>query len=186
MTCIVAVKDWKNNKIVMGGDAAAVNGHLSGAIRDAKIFKNGPYLFGNTGSFRVGQILRYDFDAPVPDEDDDTMTFMVSVFVEKLRRRMLDLGVAGRKENIDKGGNFLVALRDKIYHIYDDFQVNERVEDYDAAGSGMEVALGSLFATPKMAADKRIRTALDAADYYGSHVRPPYSFGEIQFKAALS
>lgn len=183
MTCIVAVKDWTNKKIIMAGDSASVSGHLSGAIRDPKIFKTGPYLIGNTGSFRVGQVLRYDFDAPVPKEDDETMAFMVREFVDSLRKRMLALGISARKDNIDKGGNFLIAIRDRIFHIYDDFQVNERIEDYDAAGSGMEVALGSLYSTQSQVAKERVRIALEAADYYGSHVRPPYSAGEISIAA---
>lgn len=186
MTCIVAVKDHEVGRILMAGDAAAVSGHLSGAIRDAKIFTRGPYLIGNTGSFRIGQILRYDFDIPEPSADDDIMTFMVCVFVEQLRRRMVELAVSPRKENVDKGGNFLIAIRDRIFHIYEDFQVNERVEEYDAAGSGMEVALGALFATQDKPPEDRLRLALDAADHYGSHVRPPFSFGEIPIMGVAS
>lgn len=183
MTCIVAVKDRKRNRIIMGGDSAAVSGHLSGTIRDAKIFKRGPYLIGNTGSFRVGQILRYDMQMPEPGEQDETMAFMVTAFVESLRRRMVELAVSQRKDNVDRGGNFLVAIRDRIFHIYEDFQVNERMEDYDAAGSGMEVALGALYATPARDAEKRLRTALEAADHYGSHVRPPFSIEEMPVTA---
>ena len=181
MTCIVAVKDLANRRTLMGGDAASVSGHLSGTIRDSKIFRNGPYLIGNTGSFRVGQILRYDITLPEPGPEDETMAFMVSSFVDTLRRRMMELGVSAKKDSVDKGGNFLIAIRDRIFHIYEDFQVNERGEDFDAAGSGMEVALGALFVTPDLGAEARVKVALDAADHYGSHVRPPFSIEQIDF-----
>lgn len=170
----------------MAGDAAAISGHLSGTIREAKIFRRGAYLIGNTGSFRLGQMLKYDIDLPEPAETDDTMGFMVCQFVEAVRQRMVALSISPRRDNVDKGGNFLVAIRDRIFHIYEDFQVNERHEDYDAAGSGMEVALGSLYSTGALPAKERLNQALAAADHFGSHVRPPYTMQDMPITASGS
>ena len=61
MTCIVGLVD--NGKIYMGGDSAGVS-NLDIRIRaDQKVFKTGEFIMGFTSSFRMGDLLKYDFNS---------------------------------------------------------------------------------------------------------------------------
>ena len=62
MTCIVAIKH--DNEIWMGGDSAAFRDDERTNRADEKVFKNGDFLLGYSGSFRVGQLIRYAFNPP--------------------------------------------------------------------------------------------------------------------------
>ena len=56
MTCIVGYLDKET--VYLGGDSAGTDGNYSQHIRkDKKVFQNGPFIFGFTSSFRMGQIL---------------------------------------------------------------------------------------------------------------------------------
>ena len=58
MTVIVAVRD--GGKVLLGADSATGGGYDCTASVEPKLFRNGVFLFGITGSWRLGQLLRYD------------------------------------------------------------------------------------------------------------------------------
>jgi ATP-dependent protease HslVU (ClpYQ) peptidase subunit len=171
MTCIAGVVS--NGKVYIGGDSAGVNadGHLQ-LRKDSKVFKNGEYLIGVSGSWKINQVLKY---TKLEDSDNsihDPHQFMVTHFLPQLwAMRMPE----------DKDFELLVGFRGRLFHIYGLSQVSEEIADYEACGSGAQVARGCLFGqwnvfqTPH----SRIESALLAAERFCSGVRGPFNILSI-------
>ncbi len=68
---------------------------------------------------------------------------------------------------------FLVAYSGQLYSVESDFQTCRSVEPFLATGCGQDIALGAMFATEKMAPEKRVNLALEAAEKFSAGVRRP-------------
>jgi ATP-dependent protease HslVU (ClpYQ) peptidase subunit len=172
MTCIVSVKE--GDSVYIGGDSAGIAG-LSITIRnDEKVFQNGPFIMGFTSSFRMGQLLRYKFDPPQQTVHQDDMQYMVTDFVDGLRRCFSANGFGDKDATV--GGTFLVGYKGQLYTIESDYQVGIPNTPYDAVGCGADLALGSLHSTSKMklSPEQRIVMALEAASTFSAGVAPPF------------
>lgn len=172
MTCIVGLVD--NNKVYIGGDSAGVGDYDLTVRADAKVFRNGPFLFGFTSSFRMGQLLRYAFTPPKHDSDLGDYQYLVTVFIDAVRKCLKDGGFASKKEETEHGGTFLVGYRGHLYRIDADYQVGEAVDPFSACGCGYNVALGAMFASEGDDPERRIRQALRAAERFSAGVRGPF------------
>ena len=67
MTCIVGIVDQSNNKTYMAADSIGVRGNDKSIQNNPKVFYNyhdPKFLIGFTSSFRMGQILQYEFIPP--------------------------------------------------------------------------------------------------------------------------
>lgn len=172
MTCIVSVQE--GDSVYIGGDSAGIAG-LSITIRnDEKVFQNGPFIMGFTSSFRMGQLLRYKFDPPQQTVHQDDMQYMVTDFVDGLRRCFSANGFGDKDATV--GGTFLVGYKGKLYTIESDYQVGIPNTPYDAVGCGADLALGSLHSTSRMklTPEQRIVMALEAASTFSAGVAPPF------------
>lgn len=170
MTCIIGLIE--NGNVYIGGDSAGVSG-LSITIRaDEKVFQNGPFIFGFTSSFRMGQLLRYKFDPPAQTISQGDMKYMVTSFIDAIRQCFSANGFGDK--DATEGGTFLVGYKGKLYNISNDFQVGIPSDNFDAVGCGSELALGAMFATENMKPEDRITTALTAASYFNGGVAPPF------------
>lgn len=161
----------------LGGDSLRSNGHNGQAYRESKVFRNGDFLIGATGSVRVAQLLRYSFSPPEYSEGDDIMAFMVNDFVESIRTLFRERGVMREDEGEDKGGEFLVGYRGQLYHIESDFQVGNPSFPFDACGSGEQYAHGAMYATKGAffsSPEKFVTNALRAASEFAVGCAPPY------------
>lgn len=178
MTCIVAIKD--GNTIHMGADSAGTGGDFSQRTRnDSKICHVGPFMFGFTTSFRMGQLLAHSFQAPDRDPRIAVDKFMCTSFVDTLRKCLKEGGWATTENSAEAGGQFLVAYEGRIFQIFSDYQVAESNLDYEAVGCGADIAIGSLYTTGKhttMYALKRIKAALEAAEEFSAGVRGPFVY----------
>lgn len=183
MTCIVGLA--KDGKVYLGGDSAGVAGLDLTVRKDKKVFKNGEFVMGFTSSFRMGQILQYDFEPPSIDEfeangkprtDDVKMEYMVRKFVPALRQCFKEHGYTKIDSNRESGGTFLVGFRGRLFAIQSDFQVAESVGDYQAVGCGEAYALGSLFTKNEDEPQARLETALKAAELFSGGVTAPFNF----------
>ena len=172
MTCIVGVVE--NGTVYIGGDSAGIAG-LSISIRaDEKVFQNGPFIMGFTSSFRMGQLLRYKFDPPQQTVSQNDMEYMVTDFVDGLRRCFSNNGFGDKDATV--GGTFLVGYKGVLYTIESDYQVGIPKVPYDAVGCGADLALGSLHSTAKMnlKPEDRVVLALEAASTFSAGVAPPF------------
>lgn len=189
MTCVVAL--IHENKVLLGGDAAASD-DKSGLIfqrTDPKVFKVGQFGIAFVDSFRMGQILQYDWTPPVykPTAGNKNLDkFMRTKFVESIKGAFKDHGygnqTAGSTEDGDEGGVFIVAVQNtgRIFTMDSDFHIGEADIQYMAEGAGQEIALGSLYSTTAIKTPrKRVRMALEAATKFNMSVRPPFTIIEV-------
>jgi ATP-dependent protease HslVU (ClpYQ) peptidase subunit len=188
MTCIVAIVD--GNKVFMGGDAAASD-DKSGLIFqriDPKVFKIGQFGIGFVDSFRMGQILQYNWTPPkyAPTKGNKNLDkFMRTKFVDSIKECFREHGYGNfgsSTEEGDQGGVFLISVQGtgRIFTMDSDFHIGEVDVPYMAEGSGQDLALGSLFSTGTVKTPrKRVRMALEAAAKFNMSVRGPFTIIEV-------
>lgn len=176
MTCIVGIAE--KGIVTLGGDSAGVSGWDVSIRKDSKVFKTGEFVIGFTDSFRMGQILKHCFiPPPFPENEDDLERYMSTLFVDRLREIFKEKGYAERQNDREGGGTFLVGIKGRLFKIASDYQVGESMDEFDAVGSGAQVALGSLLSTRSiMVTHQRLYAALHAAEYFNIGVRPPFNF----------
>ena len=172
MTCIVGLIN--DGKVFIGGDSAGVHGLHVRTRADRKIFKNGRFVFGFTSSFRMGQILQFSFVPPKHHADTDVFKFMVTDFVNAVRKVLQSGGYALKDKERESGGTFLVGYESRLFTVCDDYQVAEVSLPYAACGCGEQYAIGALFATSKITPRRRIKIALEAAEENSGGVRGPF------------
>lgn len=172
MTCIVGIQH--SGRVWIAGDSAGTAYPSQSLRADSKVFRNGPYVMGFTTSFRMGQLLRYGFDAPKPEGDLDR--FMATTFINGVRDCLKTGGFARKTSEAEEGGTFLVGVRGTLYAIHSDFQIARTLDGYDAVGCGSDLALGSLHSTRNGKSPKRrAMAALEAAAHHSAGVSAPFT-----------
>lgn len=177
MTCVIGYKT--DAGIWIGADSAGSNEYGQQALRaDTKVFQVGPMLFGFCGSFRMGQLLRYELVIPPQPEGMDDFEFMVRGLISNVRDVLAGGGYTHIDKNVETGGYFIVAYKGELYSIEDDFQVGLDTRPYVCIGSGEDLAYGAMSVlhespmgyTPQWI----IRRALKAAAESNAFVAPPF------------
>jgi len=135
MTCIAAYVDKEKN-IWMGGDSIAYGNYKYNLISQPKVFLTHNMIIGYTSSFRMGQILQYDFDIPKHSPELTDNRYMVSVFIDKIIERFEKKKYSKISDNQASGGVFLIGYNQKLYRVDADFQVTEMLANYNSVGCG--------------------------------------------------
>lgn len=176
MTAIVAIADGP--VVLMGADSAHVSGWDLTLDTAPKVFMAGPFLIGLSGYPRMSQIIRYRFQPPEPGPGADLRAFMCTTFADALREALKDAGWAKKDNEREsaEGSTFLAAISGRIFKVWENYQVGERTDGFDACGCGEDYALGALFATEGMDRSPRWRlnVALAAAASGSAGVRSPF------------
>jgi len=170
----------------MGSDHAASDDKTGWILsrREPKVFKVGQYGVAFTDSFRMGQILQYNWNPPkyTPTKTNSGLDkFMRTKFIDSVKQAFKDNGygtIGGSEE--DSGGIFIIGVEGRIFTIDEDFHVGENIVNYMAEGSGAFFALGALHATknqknPKM----RLKAALEASAEFSMSVSPPFTYIQV-------
>ena len=182
MTCCIAYKIKEG--IILVADSAGTDEDDNQVLRqDPKIMKSKNFMFAISGSFRLRDILMYDFIVPNKSEDETIDKYMRTKFINKFRETCIKKGATKKvDENEELLGNVIVAYKDKIYQIESDFQVGESIDDFAAIGSGSQLALGALSTLSKLAPKyfkkdvikKTLFDILENVSVYKASVRGPY------------
>ncbi len=185
MTCIAGLVS--GGRVFIGADSAGSDAwHRLTIRKDAKAFRVGEFAIGFCGSFRMGQVLAHAFKPPpLPKKSAELERYMVVQFVDALRDTMKAKGVASKDDEKEElGSSFLVGVRGRLFQIESDYQVGEARDDFDAAGSGAEIARGALYALRggKQAPARKLLIALRAAERGNSTVRGPFVFVSTEGK----
>ncbi len=178
MTCIVGLID--DGRIYMGGDSAGVSNTSLSIRADHKVFIKDDFIMGFTTSFRMGQLLQYKLRIPNHPKAFDTFEYMVSSFVEAVRKCLKDGGFAEKKDEQEKAGTFLVGYQGRLFHIHSDYQVGETLLPFAATGCGEDLALGALFANAHLKPKERILQALEAGEQFSTGIRRPFLIKELK------
>jgi hypothetical protein len=191
MTCIVGF--LHKDTVYLAGDSAGTDDDFSQHIRkDPKVFQNGPFIFGFTSSFRMGQILMSSKFKPWKQKSDQSdYDYMITDFVDALREAFKESGYLQKREEGDEvGGTFLVGYKGQLYYVEDDFQIGIVYDPYLSVGCGRDLALGSLFTQTKgweLKEDEwnednitdMLILSLDAASHFSAGCKPPYNIISI-------
>ena len=182
MTCIIGIVE--KDKIYMGADSLGSASTWCKTRKDKKIcikksVDDIEFIIGYTSSYRMGQLLRYNLQIPRVDKLE-LHEYMVTKFIPAIRECFKDGGYARKKDDEEKGGQFLVGVKNRLFQIECDYQVGESVHNYDSVGCGFELALGSLFSTADIEApENRINIALEAAEEFSNGVRKSFNIMSI-------
>lgn len=125
MTCIIGLID--NGKIYMGADSAGVAGLNMCVQADKKVFRINDFLIGFTTSFRMGQLLHYDFEPPRRYPNTDLYKYMVTDFVNEIRSCLKRGGFASKENEVERGGMFLVGHAGRLFKIEGGYNVLENI-----------------------------------------------------------
>ena len=186
MTCIVGFIDKKKNKVVMGADSVGIAGLEVTLRKDKKVFKNGDFVIGGTSSFRMIQLLRFSFRPP-EIHDKEIYEYMCTDFINAVRKCFEEGGCLQKfSDGDEKGGVFLVAYKDRLFKIDNDFQVAEASQGFDACGCGEAYALGSIYSTSKTNAETIVIDALRCAENFSGGVRSPFVIYCTQKKLTIT
>jgi len=180
MTCIVGTRSRKG--VILGGDSLASSGLEREVRKDPKVGIVGEYVFGYSGSYRMGQVLLYDFDPPEPDRKTgpEVFEFLVTEFIPTLREAMSGAGVTKLDSSVEElgGANFLLGVYGHLFYVDDDYQVGWPSTPYWSIGSGREYATGAMYTAYK--AKKRgedlLSVGLTAAEAFNSGVGGPFTY----------
>ena len=136
MTCIIGMVGQKG-KVYVGGDSFAGASWDKSIRLDEKVFKKKGMVFGFTASYRMGQLLRYSLKIPKHPKGMDTYKYMVTKFIDSVRKCFEDGG-------FEEDATFIVGYAGKIFTIYSDFQVAEDSALISAVGCGGDIARGAM------------------------------------------
>jgi len=178
MTCVIGL--IHGSRIYMGSDSAAVGNRFIRTTNLPKIFRNGPFLIGYCGSFRMGQVLEHSLRIPRQKEDQSDIAFMINVFIENVRNCLKEKGVASIEQRKETGGHFMVGYKGRLYSINSDFHVGDMLDGFDCIGSGAPIALGAMKALEKTRPKQRIEKSLEVAAYYSADVTGPFHVMSIR------
>lgn len=99
---------------------------------------------------------------------------MCKTFIKAVRDAFRDAGFLTIKDGEESGGIFLVAFKDRLFRIEDDFQVGELYDNFNSVGCGENYAKGALFSTKDMPTKQRILHALRTAEHFSTGVSGPF------------
>lgn len=187
MTCIAGFV--QDGDVWIGGDSAGTGSDWSLSVRnDEKVFvldsPAGPWIFGFTSSFRMGQLLHYKLDLAFTanwEENSDLMSNLVGSFIDALRDCLARGGFERTREGVETGGAFLVGHAGRLFHVQEDFQVAEARDGIDACGAGCDAALGAMYATTEWLVPRvRLKRALQISERLCAAVRGPFVTGSLR------
>jgi hypothetical protein len=190
MTCIVGAIDYENNRVIIGGDAAAVSGLNVKSVRQPKVFKKGDFIFGCTTSFRMMQLIQYQMTTFENIEvsnssilkhntaEFDLYGFMCTTFVDELRKCFKNGGFSKIMNGEEEGGVFLVGYKNRLFVIYGDYQVSEPLDGFYAVGCGDKYALGAIKSLYSDECDVQdiLLKSLEISVHFSGGVRGPFTF----------
>jgi ATP-dependent protease HslVU (ClpYQ) peptidase subunit len=159
----------------MGCDSCASSDEHKVTFDGSKLFKKNNILFGYAGSFRFPDIIQYHTEFPEHTKDLDDRAFLVGKLLPVIRESLKAHEFIRQDEVLDHMA--LIGYRKKLYQLSSDFSLIRSGVNYAAIGSGMSIALGSLYTTSytkKMVVGDRLTFALSAAEEHARGVAGPF------------
>lgn len=185
MTCVVAIID-RNKNIYMGADSqgTCISTHRKNSLTNKKVFFRDDFLFGFSGSFRMGNLLRHVFEIPEHPESMSIEKYIHTIFIKKIIECFNENNLTRKSEEVISAHAFLVGYKGVVFLIDADFQVSIHDESYMAIGSGSEVALGYLFNHTyfdSMNSEEILINSLWAAEKFNITVGPPFTCLKLNY-----
>ena len=178
MTAIVGITDGL--KAHLGADSGSFRGWDRHIVPGGKLFTVGGAVVGLAGYAVDGQIIRHFVAVADPEPGDDIEQWAVRILVPALRDALKARGRVTVKDAVETwDSECLVAIRDRILRVGQNFHVAQRDDGLYAIGCGADFALGALHAT-EGESRARLHAALRAAEYYSAGVAAPFTFASTE------
>lgn len=183
MTCVIGYVE--KDTVYMGADSRTSQENYIDTMNDTKVFINGDFIMGASGTLRGLNVLKYQFDPPEHPKDMSIEQYMNSLFINELQYTFINLGVVqlDKEENIDLSSTIvLVGYKGRLFEIGKDFSVFESVRSFRAIGSGGQLAMSYLLATmndPITFIKEKIYNALVVTSKIDASVGPPFIILEL-------
>ena len=175
MTIIVGV--IRGSTVTIGGDSRFASNSTIHYGRKPKVWRQGPFILGSTGSIREGQILHHATTLPSPPlAPTELGGWLCTMFVDSIRAARKASGFDEKSDGTEVGPRAMVGILGRLFVVFEDYCVLEYLDSM-AIGSGMDFALGSLATTAsmRMSATRRVEVALEVACTHNVHCAPPFT-----------
>jgi len=177
MTCIVALSEGE--ELVMGADSGA--SHLPDyemyTVSMPKVFRAGPWLVGFSGSYRLGQILKFSMPWPEAPKKLD-YEFMVTEMTRALYDCLSNQFDSGQPESaVNRQWQVLIGRLGKVFGVNYRYDVINISDPFTAIGSGRKFALGALHGLvdrQDLSLQERVERALLAAAKFVPGIGQPF------------
>lgn len=152
MTCIIGFLHEGN--AVLAGDKIGVSDYTKRITRQPKVFHNDGFMIGYTASFRMGQILQYNWNPPTRRTGQSAEDYLYTDVITSIRKTFEDNWFLDKAKN--QWGGFILIYENRIYEVGDDLSITESVNGIEACGCGRELARGALAALLEYETDLNI------------------------------
>lgn len=141
MTCVagMAHDSW----VTIAADRAASNPSVIYDTVEPKVFRNGPFIMGYAGSFRFGQVMQYQFEAPPHPLDISNMEYLCTHFTHAMRAYLKANGITDITNSVETSkGTALIGYNGQLFEM--DWDFHFAIRPYTAIGGGFLSALGAM------------------------------------------
>lgn len=169
MTICIAYKDKNSGNIICASDSCSTIGDSKHLVKPMKIYEKNGIVYLSSGTSGFIQTLMLNFDYSLPKIYDNIDNVVKGDFKIKLKEfcRENDL----LDENNTLPNNLLIIINKRIYIVCSSFTIVESYHNYMAIGSGMDIALGVLYALENddtKTIKEKIEIAINACNEFSS------------------
>lgn len=178
MTCIVGYIDKISGNIIFGGDSAGVQESSVRKLENEKVFTKGDMIFGYVGSYRIGQLVQYSLIIP-QNKEANPVEYLINKFIPELQK-CIEKGKC-----LDDSWELMLGYKQKLYHIFDNFQIGIIRENFNACGCGEKYAIGALRSledSKRLTAEDKVAKVLKIAEEFSSGVKSPFIILTLEHK----
>ena len=201
MTVIAALK--QNNIVYMGCDSVFMDLESLQPVRrkQSKLIIKDEMIIGFTAGngCKILQVLKHKFNVPSTRKvaTEDLEDYMATKFCSKLFNLLQSEDML--EDDTDKKNSppclspatLLIGIRDKIFHVGEDFDTYEIESNFFAIGSGAPFTLGALHSTlglinpTQMDPEHHLLHALKTAEHFTQGVKGPFQICDTEKKCLL-
>jgi ATP-dependent protease HslVU (ClpYQ) peptidase subunit len=184
MTVLVALKDEKNNRIILGTDKQATQGYTKIYVESKIVVLNIPVVDGYgevirndkcfiaiSGRLYMNSFIEYCFEAPSLPNNMEFIEYLHKNFLNKLREELVKRQLTEEHNSqFDSECGFIIVYNDEIFSVENNFGVTPTMDNVCVEGSGYLEALASLYTSeqlnPNIGAVKKVSLAIEAASHH--------------------
>ena len=147
MTCVAGYTH--DGWVGIAADRAASNPSVIYDTVEPKVFRNGPFIMGYAGSFRFGQVMQYQFEAPPHRAGISAMAYICTDFTHAMRAYLKANGITDITNSVETAkGTALIGYNGQLFEM--DWDFHFAVRPFAAIGGGFLPALGAMTLMEKL------------------------------------
>lgn len=113
MTCIIGM--CLGGSVYVAADRMASNGFTKFLVDRPKVFRKGDFVIGYTTSFKMGQLLEFEWNPPARLVSDTDEEFIYCKVVKSFEMLFKSLDHGSKSGSHYETGEFLFAYQGKLY-----------------------------------------------------------------------